>query len=77
MNDETTGQAGCGCAVLIINTTIGGWCFGYVLEALLGKDVPWYADALAGLFLGQFMIPAAVISWILKLCGFEVPFFDG
>lgn len=66
-----------GCVGLIaINISIGGWCFGYSLESVLGEDIPWYADAVAGLFLGQFAIPSAVICWICRLCGMEVPFIS-
>jgi hypothetical protein len=60
--------------LLVINLGIGGACFDYVLYAVFGKDIPWYGDAIAGLFLGEFSIPAAVIVWIIRLCGVAVPF---
>lgn len=77
MGTKSTGGMSCGCliAVLAVNLTIGAVCFDYVLYSLAGKDVPWYADAIAGLFLGEAAIPAAVICWILRLCGVEAPFF--
>lgn len=59
----------------MINPTIGAWCFDYVLASGFGKDVPWYWDVIGGLFLGEFTIPLAVITFILRLAGVQVPFF--
>jgi hypothetical protein len=75
--EKATGGLSCGCliTILALNLTIGGVCFDYALMSLFGKDVPWYADAIAGLFLGQFAIPIAVACWIARLAGVEVPFF--
>lgn len=70
------GWLGCVTLGLIINLTIGGFCFDYVLWAGFGKDIPWYADAACGLFLGQFSIPSAIIFWILHFF-IETPFFGG
>jgi hypothetical protein len=79
MDHETTkatcGLGGC-LGILLFNLALGGVCFDYVLATTIGKDVPWYADAVAGLFLGQFAVPAAIICWIIKLCGIDVPLFQ-
>ena len=76
LNAQETGSV-LGCfALIIVNLSLGGWCFGYSLESVFGKDIPWYGDMVAGLFLGQFTIPSAVVCWILKLCGVETPFID-
>lgn len=68
------GMCGCWIMLLLMNLTIGGLCFQYCLWSIFGKDVPWYADAVAGLFLGQFALPAAVVCWIIRLCDVAVPF---
>ncbi len=49
------------------------------------EDDPFFKDfavrrkrmfkRFAGLFFGFLAVPAAVISWIVKLCGVPVPFF--
>lgn len=65
---------GCFLAVIAFNLTIGGLLFQYCLWSILGRDIPWYGDAVAGLFLGEFALPAAVICWVMRLCGVPVPF---
>lgn len=62
--------------ILLLNMTVGGLCFDYVLYSIVGKDIPWYADGIAGLFLGEFSIPLTVICWIVRLCGVPAPFFQ-
>lgn len=71
---EVGGKCSCLLLVLLFNLTLGGCLFDYALYSVVGKDVPWFADAVAGLFLGQFALPAAVICWIVRLCGVDVPF---
>lgn len=63
----TVGGGFCGCwtIILILNLLIGGFCTDYVLFSVLGKNIPWWADCLIGLFLGEFTIPAAIVCWIL------------
>lgn len=61
-------------ALLLFNLTLGGMCFDYSLFSIVGKDIPWYGDFIAGLFLGQFALPITVICWIIRLCGVPVPF---
>ncbi len=67
--------ASCGgcCALLLVNLTLGAWCFDYILYSIFGKDIPWYGDLVAGLFLGELAIPATVVCWIVRLCGVDVP----
>ena len=66
---------GCGCWIIfaIVNLTLGALCFDYSLSYIFAKDVPWYADMVCGLFLGEFTIPAAIICWILNMCGIPAP----
>ena len=76
MTNFSSGKGTCGCylAVVAFNVTLGAWTFAYCLDTIFGRIVPWYADAVAGLFLGELTVPGAVICWIIKLCGVHVPF---
>ncbi len=74
METSSSSASGCGCAVLAFNLAFGGWLFDFCLWNIVGKDVPWYADVLAGLVCGQFAFPCAVVVWIVKLCGVPTPF---
>lgn len=70
------GGIGCGCMimVLVLNLTLGAVCFDYSLDTIFEKDIPWYGDAVCGLFLGEITIPCAVICWVLVQCDIEAPF---
>lgn len=67
---------GCFIVFLIINLTIGAVCFDYSLNAIFGKDIPWYGDVACGLFLGEFTIPVALICWVLIQCDVDAPFVE-
>lgn len=69
------GCSGCGCLVvfLIINFTLGAWCFDYCLNAVFGKDVSWGLDLLGGLVLGEITIPATIILAICHAAGVGFP----
>ena len=72
--------SGCGClliSMMLLNVVLGGVSFDYCLAFLFAKDIPWYADMVAGLFLGEFTIPGMVVCWILGLCGVATPLFGG
>lgn len=60
--------------ILAINLLLGSITFDYSLYSVFGKDIPWYADAVAGLVLGKFSIP--IVCWIVRLCGVPVPFIQ-
>ncbi len=64
----------CWLTIVVLNLTLGGWCFHYSLLSVFGKNVSWIVDVLAGALLGQFTIPAAVVCWVMRLCGVEAPF---
>jgi hypothetical protein len=68
----------CGCVVfiLILNLTLGAFCFDYSLYSIVGKDIPWTLDAVCGLFLGEFTIPCALVCCVLRHCDIETPFID-
>jgi hypothetical protein len=58
--------------VLLINLLVGGLATEYVVEFWAGyikgvpTDVPFLPCAVAGVFLGEFTIPAAIATWILS-----------
>jgi hypothetical protein len=66
----------CGCLifVLLINAVVGGFCFDYTLNACFAKDIPWYADAFCGMILGEIIVPAAIVCWVLHFF-ISTPFF--
>lgn len=75
-SSDNEGLGGClGLLIYIgVSVTLGGYCFGYILETVFGKNVPWYADALGGLVLSSLAVPGAIICWILTLAGVATPF---
>ena len=54
--------------IFLLNITVGAWS---VMEILswFGKTIPFWTNALIGLFVGEFSIPVAIIGYILKICG--------
>ena len=66
-----------GCAILLLvlvfNILVGGYATEYTLEtwATYVKeavvDVPFLPCALAGLFLGEIIVPLAIATWIIFL----------
>lgn len=60
---------------LLIMVVICGFCFDYVLDACVGKNVPWYIDGIAGFLTGALVVPVCVVCWVLKLCDVQTPFF--
>ena len=73
------GCLGVGCSlwigVIILNLTLGAYCFAFSLDFLFGKSVDTSWNVISGLFLGELTIPVAVICWILKLAGVSNPVF--
>jgi hypothetical protein len=65
---KTTFTCGCYTAIFLFNLFIGGWSVNYLLQ-LFGKDIPFLADILIGLFVAEFSIPVAVVVAILKSFG--------
>ena len=47
----------------------------YILNTILGKDLPWYIDLLCGLFLSPIVIPAWLICYIANFCDVVSPWF--
>lgn len=72
-SDSSSTKISCsGCCLL--NFLIGWWLFDYSLMAVFGKDIPWYADVLCGIFIGSALIPVALVCWVMELCGVPTPF---
>lgn len=56
-------------AIIVLNLSIGAWCVQYLVQTWLHKPIEFLWAMLLGLFLGEFAIPAAIITWILKQAG--------
>lgn len=54
--------------VIIFNLAIGGWSINEILS-WFGKNIPWLADIIIGLFLAEVSVPIAIIGEILKIFG--------
>ena len=71
---ETGDGKGCGCFLLIatFNLVLGGFATQYVVEywgTYLKEapvDIPFWVCAIAGFFVGQITVPAAIITWLLS-----------
>lgn len=48
---------------------IGGFAAQYLIWVFFAKDIPWYGDALIGLFGGGIAVPAAIVVWLLRSFG--------
>jgi len=61
-------------AAVAVTGSICGYCFDYSLWCIVGKDIPWYADAIAGIVTNGLVVTVAIACWIVRLCGVAVPF---
>lgn len=68
-NENSSFSCGCILLVLIFNILIGGWSVNYLLAFFLEKDIPFFADALIGLFTAEISVPLAIIVWLLQQFG--------
>lgn len=68
------GVLGCWLLIVIVNLTLGSYCFNYSLGAIWGTQLPWGLALIGGLFLGELTIPCAVICWLITLSGVAQPF---
>jgi hypothetical protein len=70
---------GAGCIVILVllavNLSLGGLAVQYVLTTAFGLHPEFMYCAIAGLFLGEIAIPAAIITWIISTCGAHIPFW--
>lgn len=55
--------------IIVLNLLIGGWSVQYLCEVWLHKPISIGWATLMGLFLGEFTIPLAIVTWIAKKAG--------
>jgi hypothetical protein len=72
-NKNESGGISCiGCGfiifILLFNVFVGAWSVDRIL-LWLGKDIPFIADALIGLFTAEISVPVAIVGEILRACG--------
>jgi len=60
--------------VLLLTIAVTGFCFDYSLMTIFAKDIPWYADCLAGLIITPVIVAVAMGCWVATLCDVETPF---
>lgn len=64
-------KLGCLLIIFILNITLGYFCTDYVFEFYGSKikheqvEVPFIASFISAMFVGQFTIPLAVITWAI------------
>ena len=59
--------------LIVFNILVGGYCADYTIYTIFGKHIAVLACLALGFFLGEFIVPAAIICWILTLCGIATP----
>jgi hypothetical protein len=67
------GTCGCFLFILLLNLTVGAFCFDYSLGAIFGKHVGWFLCMVGGMFLGELTIPLAVVLAIISAAGVAFP----
>jgi len=73
--------AGLGCFALLtmyllplaVYWAIGILAFQNAIFKMFGRDIPWYVDAVGGLFLGWASVIATIVLWILGFVGYHFP----
>ena len=50
-------------------------CFDYSLNALFGKDIPYWLDVVAGIVCCPLTVPGSVILLVAEYCGVAFPLF--
>ncbi len=61
--------------ILLINLTLGAYCFDYALVSCFDLHVGTGWAVLGGMVTGQIAVPAAVACCIVRQTGKQVPFF--
>lgn len=67
-------SGGCFLVFLVFNLCFGAWSVNYCLDSFLGKTVDFWIAMVTGLILAEITVPLAVICWLLRLAGLDVPF---
>lgn len=68
-SDKEKDLLGCfvGIVILIFSLWLSGWTFEICLNFFLNKDIPFWADILAGIFASPITVPLGFILWIVSL----------
>ena len=60
---------GCASIVLALNAVLGRWSINYILTSFDYQPVGGVMSFVAGIFLGQFTIPLAILVWVARASG--------
>ena len=67
-------KEGAGCFVLtVVNLVVGTITAQYDIWVLLGKTIPLWVAILIGFLGGEVTIPVAIVFFVLRIFGMEVP----
>lgn len=55
--------------LFIIMAIIGGICTNYLLETIFHANISWVGDAIIGTVIAEFVIPVAIVVWVLDISG--------
>lgn len=66
MDSEDWAKCGCWLGIFIFNLIVGGICASYLIWVFFGKDIFFVWDILIGLVGAEFIVPVAIVVWILK-----------
>lgn len=62
-------------SLIVISLLLGWFLVDYVLMATMGVDIHWGGDVLISLVASPAVLPSALVTFILELCGVPSPFF--
>jgi hypothetical protein len=66
MSDTSEVGFGGWVCILLFFAIVGGLCSNYILGVTTGIDIPWYGDAIIGVFATGIVIPGAVVCYTIK-----------
>ena len=62
--------------ILAAMVFICGVCFDYSGKVLIGGDIPFWGDCIAGTALNAVIIPVAIGLWVAESAGVERPIIN-
>lgn len=60
---------------IALSVLVSAICFGYSVDRLFGKKTPWYIAAVGGVVTNVFILPVAIVCFVLEMIGFQYPLF--
>lgn len=60
---------------LVLAMAVSGFFFDYTLDTYFGKDIPWYADCIAGVPFIGLTVSASLVGYVLVACDVPEPIF--